>query len=111
MDIAISQGLSGRWGDRSLRAWAGYLLELASSGLSQLAPDGPAEVAYLAPLVALARSGEAEAAAVMQRWEESVDLRVFLAETAYPSVARIPPVAPSAGLWGAAELRRSTARS
>lgn len=103
-DLAIESGLSGRFGGRSLRAWAGYLLEIASSGLGRQAPDGPAEVAYLAPLVDLARSGEEEAARTLARWDASPDPRAALAGLAYRSVSDIRPVAPSAGVWGTKEL-------
>jgi glutamate--cysteine ligase len=111
LDTAIEVGLSGRFGGRSLRAWVGYLLEIASGGLSRQAPDGPAEVAYLAPLVELARSGEAESARILRLWESTLDPRAFLAELAYPSITSIRPVAPSAGRWGTAELRALTPRS
>ena len=110
LDTAIESGLSGRFGGRSLRAWAGYLLEIASGGLSRQAPDGPAEVAYLAPLVELARSGEGVSDRILSRWESTPDPRAFLAELAYPSVTSIRPVAPSAGLWGTAELRAISPR-
>jgi len=105
LDIAIESGLQGRFAGRSLRAWAGYLLEIASAGLSRQAPDGPAEVAYLAPLVELARTGEAEADRILALWKETPDPRAFLARLAYPSVPSIRPVSPSAGRWGTAELR------
>lgn len=105
LDTAIESGLSGRFGGRSLRAWAGYLLEIASAGLSRQAPDGPAEVAYLAPLVELARAGRCEADRILAGWDDALDPRAFLAELAYPSVTSIRPVAPSAGRWGTAELR------
>ncbi len=105
LDLAIAEGLSGRWEGRSLRAWAGYILEIASAGLSRQAPDGPAEVAYLAPLVEMARAGRSYAADILDAADSSSGRRALLSQMAYPAVVRIPPVAPSAGLWGTAELR------
>jgi glutamate--cysteine ligase len=96
LDVAIEQGLEGRWEGRSLRAWAGLLLEIASAGLSRQAPDGPAEVAYLAALQDLATQGRSPAARVLELWNAKRDPRSFLAAVAYPSVSDIPWIAPSA---------------
>lgn len=105
-EVAAREALAGRHRGRSLRAWAGLLLEIASRGLQRQAPDGPAEVAYLAPLVELARRGESAAERATQALETTdADPRAIVASLAYPAVVRIPPVAPSAGLWSAAELR------
>lgn len=105
LDLAIAEGLAGRWAGRSLRAWAGYILEIASAGLSRQAPDGPAEVAYLAPLVEMAQEGRSYAGRILAAAETTSDPRALLSTLAYPSVVRIPPVAPSAGLWATSELR------
>ncbi|MCP4870939.1 MAG: glutamate--cysteine ligase [Proteobacteria bacterium] len=104
-EVAARDALAGRHRGRSLRAWAGLLLEIASGGLQRQAPDGPAEVAYLAPLVELAKTGESRAEQVSRLIEEPADPRALVAALAYPAVVRIPPVAPSAGLWSASELR------
>jgi glutamate--cysteine ligase len=104
-DLAAGRGLGARWAGRSLRAWSGLLLEIAAAGLSRQPPDGPAEVAYLAPLIEAARAGEEPAVAILGAWEETPDPQAFLARIAYPSVGDIPLVAPSAGAWGTAELR------
>ncbi len=109
-EVAAKDGLAGRHKGRSLRAWAGYLLEVASAGLQRQAPDGPAEVAYLAPLVEMARRGESAAVDTLRAWEATPDPRALVSALAYPAIVRIPPVAPSAGLWATAELRAISRR-
>jgi glutamate--cysteine ligase len=94
--LAAQRGLAGRWRGRRLRAWAGWLLEIAAKGLLRQAPDGPAEVAYLAPLLELAERGESPAVAVFRAWEGRGSDEEFLRAIAYPAVDSIPPIDPSA---------------
>jgi len=106
-EVSARDALGGGHRGRSLRAWAGLLLEIASAGLQRQAPDGPAEVAYLAPLVELARRGTSVAEQALADFGDDRAPRSVVASLAYPAIVRIAPVAPSAGLWSAAELRET----
>jgi glutamate--cysteine ligase len=91
--IAASDGLAGRYKKRRLRSWAALALDIAEQGLSRQAPDGPAEVAYLAPLRDLLAVGESPAIRVWRLAEGGGT--AWLADVAYPPVDSIPPVDPT----------------
>lgn len=90
--IAASDGLSGRYKKRRLRSWAALALDIAVEGLRRQEPDGPAEVAYLAPLRDLLAVGESPAISVWRSFQRGGD--DWLKEVAYPPVASVPPVDP-----------------
>lgn len=89
--VAASDGLSGRYQKRRLRSWAALALEIAVDGLRRQAPDGPAEVAYLAPLRDLLAKRESPAIATWRAFEKGGN---WLAELAYPPVDSVPAVDP-----------------
>ncbi len=92
--IAASDGLAGRFKRRRLRSWMAWVLEIAAEGLGRQSPDGPAEVAYLAPLQELVEIGESPAIALWRAFEQEPDA---LVETiSYPPVNQIPVVDPRA---------------
>ena len=88
--IAASDGLAGRYKKRRLRSWAALALEIAVDGLRRQAPDGPAEIAYLAPLQELLAVGESPAISVWREFERGDPN--WLRALAYPPVDSVPPV-------------------
>ncbi len=94
LELAITAGLSGRWGGRRLRSWVALLLEAAESGLCRQGARGPGEVAYLAPLQERAARGRSPAEDVLALWEQRDDVASFVRATSYPPVAEIPRVTP-----------------
>jgi glutamate--cysteine ligase len=98
LDVAASQGLQGNWNGRSLQLWAAELVDIAAEGLMHQDPDGPAEVAYLAPLQELVDSGRCPARDVLDVWEGHEVAAEAIAELAYPPLQDIPAVSPEAGL-------------
>ncbi len=100
LDVAVEQGLEGSWQGRSLQRWAAELVDIAAEGLLQQSPDGPAEVAYLAPLQELVDAGRSPARAVLERWHSHDNVGEALAELAYPPVSEVPIVSPEAGAIG-----------
>ena len=89
---AARDGLAGRYMKRRLRSWAALALEIAVGGLTRQAPDGPAEVAYLAPLRELLEKKESPAIATWEAFEEGGDH--WLRQLSYPPVDSVPPVDP-----------------
>jgi len=94
LELAITEGLGGRWGGRRLRSWIGLLLEAAEAGLGRQGPRGPGEIAYLAPLRERAAAGRSPAEDVLDAWRREPDVPSFLAAIALPAVADIPRVTP-----------------
>ncbi|MCO4770892.1 MAG: glutamate--cysteine ligase [Deltaproteobacteria bacterium] len=91
---AARDGLSGRYKKRRLRSWAALALEISVAGLRRQAPDGPAEVAYLAPLRDLLAQGESPAIASWKAFEGGGD---WLRSISYPPVDSVPAVDPAHG--------------
>ena len=91
--IAASDGLSGRYKKRRLRTWAAVALEIAVEGLRRQSPNGPGEVAYLAPIRDLLAVGESPAIATWRSFQASKS-DGWLRELAYPPVASVPAVDP-----------------
>jgi glutamate--cysteine ligase len=94
MELAITEGLAGRWAGRRLRTWIGLLLEIAERGLAKQGRRGPGEIAYLAPLRKRAARGRSPAVDVLDAWRSKRDVASFLATIAYPPVDSIPRVTP-----------------
>lgn len=92
--VAASDGLAGRFKRRRLRSWMAWVLEIAAEGLGRQSPDGPAEVAYLAPLQELVERGESPAIALWRAFEQ--DPGSLIEAVSYPPVSTIPVVDPSA---------------
>jgi len=99
LDIALRHGLSGEFGGRSLQLWAAELVDIAAEGLMHQSPDGPAELAYLAPLQELVDTGRCPAESVLTRWREHKDPIQALADICYPPLAEIPAISPEAGAF------------
>jgi len=108
LDVAVEQGLEGSWQGRSLQLWAAELVDIAAEGLLQQSPDGPAEVAYLAPLQELVDAGRSPGRTVLEQWQAHDSAAQALAELAYPPLAQVPIISPEAGIIGraAAEAAR-----
>jgi len=98
LDVAVSQGLEGQWNGRSLQVWAAELVDIAAEGLMHQDPDGPAELAYLAPLQGLVDSGRCPARDVLAAWQSHGGAGEGLAELAYPPLQEIQATSPEAGL-------------
>ncbi|MBJ94345.1 MAG: glutamate--cysteine ligase [Rickettsiales bacterium] len=98
MAVAIRDGLKGKVGGRSLQLWAAELLDIAAEGLIHQAPDGPAELAYLAPLQELVDSGRCPASLLLDSGVASMAPDELLSAIAYPPVQEIPAVSPEAGM-------------
>lgn len=94
VELAVTQGLRGRWGGRRLCSWVGLLLEAAETGLGRQGKRGPGEIAYLAPFQERAQQGRSPAEDVLSKWETKRDVASFLADIAYPAVADIPRITP-----------------
>ncbi len=92
--VAASDGLAGRFKRRRLRSWMAWVLEIAAEGLARQSPDGPAEVAYLAPLQDLVERGESPAIGLWRDFEE--DPTRLVEVISYPPVRDIPAVDPRA---------------
>jgi glutamate--cysteine ligase len=99
LDIALRDGLRGQFGGRSLQVWAAELVDIAAEGLMHQSPDGPAELAYLAPLQELVDTGLCPAEGVLARWERLEDPSQALADISYPPLADIPAISPEAGAF------------
>jgi len=99
LDIALRDGLKGEFSGRSLQLWAAELVDIAAEGLMHQSPDGPAELAYLAPLQELVDTGLCPAESVLNRWGEHKDPGQAIADLCYPPLSDIPAISPEAGAF------------
>ncbi len=97
LDIALREGLNGHFAGRKLQVWAAELVDIAAEGLMHQSPDGPAEVAYLAPLQELVDSGLSPAHNVLSQWSEQESTAEALKTISYPLLAEITATSPEAG--------------
>ncbi len=97
LDLALREGLNGAYSGRSIQLWAAELIDIAAEGLMHQSPDGPAEVAYLAPLQELVDSGRCPATTLLEHWHKQSEPSEALPGLSYPPLAEIPAVSPEAG--------------
>jgi len=110
LDLALREGLRGDYAGRSLQLWAAELIDIAAEGLMHQSPDGPAEVAYLAPLQELVDAGRCPAMALLEDWHEQGERAEAVAGFSYPPLAEIPAVSPEAGALSPGLLGESARR-
>ena len=97
LNIVSHEGLSGAYAGRSIQLWAAELIDIAAEGLMHQSPDGPAEVAYLAPLQELVDSGRCPAIGLLDLWHEREKPSEAIASITYQPLQDIPAVSPEAG--------------
>ena len=97
LSIALRHGLSGQFAGRKLHLWLAELVDIAAEGLMHQSPDGPAELAYLAPLQELIDGGACPAKAVLKHWRGAESVSDALISISYPPIAEIQAISPEAG--------------